>query len=60
MTPPPGGQRVELRELAAEEKAAIKAVIMECLEGHLVTTGNSETLRLRSGLQSLEWKNYKD
>lgn len=51
---------MELRELAAEEKAAIKAVIMECLEGHLVTTGNSETLRLRSGLQSLEWKNYKD
>lgn len=35
-TPPPGGQGVELRELAAAEKDGITAGILECLEGHLV------------------------
>lgn len=35
-TPPPGGQGVELCDLAAAEKEAITAGILECLEGHLV------------------------
>ncbi|KAK5856026.1 hypothetical protein PBY51_007651 [Eleginops maclovinus] len=35
-TTPPGGQWVELCDLAAAEKEGITAGILECLEGHLV------------------------
>lgn len=51
---------MELCDLAAAEKAAITAGILECLEGHLVRQqAASKTVRYRDGLQSLEAQSTK-